>query len=115
MMNRVVLVVILVPLALLLVTLAVANRALVPFTLDPFNPGNPALTISLPFFVWLFLAGGLGVFFGGCATWLKQGHYRRLARSREREAETLRRNQAPAVPLAPIQPAISNRIALSKP
>lgn len=114
MMNRIVLVVILVPLALVLVTLAVANRELVAFTLDPFNPGNPALTISLPFFVWLFLAGALGVFFGGCATWLKQGHYRRLARLREREAEALRRNAPPAVPPPPaVQPA-PGRLALAK-
>ena len=56
MYNRFVLIVVFVPLAIILVALAVANRGLVDFTLDPFNPGNPALTLKLPLFVYLFLA-----------------------------------------------------------
>ena len=46
MYNRFVLIVIFVPLAIILIALAVANRELVAFTLDPFNPGNPALTLT---------------------------------------------------------------------
>ncbi len=111
MLNRLVLVVIFVPLAILLVTLAVANRALVPFTIDPFQPGNPALTLSLPFFVWLFAALGLGVVIGGCATWLRQGHYRRLARVREREAAVLRDQVVKTPPLYHPTP-LSGRPAL---
>jgi uncharacterized integral membrane protein len=98
MLNRIVLVVILVPLAVLLVTLAVANRELVSFTLDPFNPGSAGLTLTLPFFIWLFLALGIGILIGSAATWLRQGHYRRLAKHRGREAETLRREQAANAP-----------------
>lgn len=90
MLNRIVLVVVLVPLAVVLIALAVANRTAVPFTLDPFNPGNPGLTISLPLFVWLLAALALGVIVGSAATWLRQGRYRRIARQREREAERLR-------------------------
>ena len=56
MYNRFVLIVVFVPLAIILIALAVANRELVAFTLDPFNPGNPALTLKLPLFVFLFLA-----------------------------------------------------------
>ena len=51
MYNRFVLIVIFVPLAIILIALAVANRAPVAFTIDPFNPGNPALTLQLPLFV----------------------------------------------------------------
>lgn len=87
MLNRLVIVVVLVPLAVVLIALAVANRTAVPFTLDPFNPGNPGLTISLPLFVWLFAALALGVIVGSAATWLRQRHYRRIARRREREAQ----------------------------
>jgi uncharacterized integral membrane protein len=90
MTNRIILVVIFVPLAIVLVALAVANRELVPFTLDPFHPGNPALTIELPLFVFLFLALLVGVLIGSAATWLKQGRYRRLARDREKEVRSLR-------------------------
>lgn len=101
MLNRVVLVVVLVPLAIVMIALAVANRAPVPFTLDPFNPGNPGLTVSLPLFVWLLAALALGVFVGGAATWMRQGRYRRIARQHIREAERLREasdSNMPAVP-----------------
>jgi len=90
MLNRLVLIAIIVPLAIVLIALAVANRAPVAFTLDPFNPGNPALTLQLPLFVLLFAAAAIGLLLGSFATWVKQGHYRKLARQRGAEAETLR-------------------------
>ena len=106
MLNRFVLVVVVVPLAIILVALAVANREAASFTMDPFNPGNPALTLQAPLFVLLFVALGLGVIVGSLATWLKQGRYRKIARQRSQEAEALRqaavradaRPQAPALP-----------------
>jgi len=97
MVNRIVLVAIVVPVAIVLIALAVANRAWVPFTLDPFNPGNPALTIQLPLFVFLFAAIAIGVVIGSFATWLRQGRYRRLARQRSAEAESLRAAQKQAL------------------
>jgi hypothetical protein len=90
MINRLVVIAIVVPIAIVLIALAVANRSITPFTLDPFNPGNPGLTVHLPLFVLLFAAGALGMIVGSFATWLKQGHYRRLARQRALEAENLR-------------------------
>ncbi|RUV62497.1 MAG: DUF1049 domain-containing protein, partial [Mesorhizobium sp.] len=54
MFNRLMLIVVFVPLAVILIALAVANRDPVAFTLDPFNPGNPALTMTLPLFIFLF-------------------------------------------------------------
>ena len=90
MYNRFLLIIVFVPLAIILVALAVANRELVAFTLDPFNPGNPALTLKLPLFVFLFLALVVGLVVGSAATWLKQGRYRRLARQREQEVRSLR-------------------------
>ena len=98
MFNRFVLIVVFVPLAVLLIALAVANRELVAFTLDPFNPGNPRLTLSLPLFIFLFLALAVGMIVGSLATWVKQGRYRKLARQRGVEAENLRQvvNRAPS-------------------
>ena len=93
MINRIVLVAIVVPIAIVVIALAVANRGWVPFTLDPFHPGNPALTIQLPLFVFLFVALALGVLLGSFATWLKQGRYRRLAKLRGAEASALRTAQ----------------------
>ena len=83
MLNRLVTVLILIPLAIVLIALAVANRAPVAFTIDPFNPGNPGLTLSLPLFVPLFAALALGLVIGSLATWLRQGRYRKAARRRE--------------------------------
>ena len=80
MLRRLTLLFIILPAAIMLVALAVANRGTVDFTLDPFHPCNPALTFSLPLFVWLFAAMAIGVALGGAATWLKQGRYRKQAR-----------------------------------
>jgi uncharacterized integral membrane protein len=91
MLSRLLLIVLVVPLAVVLVALAVANRHGVSFTMDPFNPGNPALTMQAPLFVLLFLALALGMLVGSFATWLRQGRYRKLARQRGHEAEMLRR------------------------
>ena len=73
MFNRFILVVVFVPLAIILIALAVANRGPVAFTLDPFHPGNPALTLNLPLFIFLFLALAIGMVVGSLATWVKQG------------------------------------------
>src|SRR5258705_2500260 len=82
MFNRFMLIVVFVPLAVILIALAVANRELVAFTLDPFNPGNPALTLTLPLFIFLFLALAIGMIVGSLAAWVKQSRYRKLARQR---------------------------------
>ena len=90
MLNRIVIALVVVPVAIILIALAVANRAPAVFTIYPFNPGNPALTLQLPLFVMLFLALGLGMVIGSLATWWKQGRYRKEAKARSREVETLR-------------------------
>jgi len=98
MLNRFMLIVVFVPLAVILVALAVANRSAVSFTLDPFNPGTPGLTWQLPLFVIIFAAIALGMVVGSVATWLKQGRYRKLARQRSQEAETLKQAATARVP-----------------
>jgi uncharacterized integral membrane protein len=110
MLNRFVLIVVFVPLAIVLIALAVANREPVAFTVDPFNPGNPALTLTLPFFIFLFAALALGMIVGSVATWVRQGRYRRLARQRGVEAESLRQAVArpPAAPQGPALPKPTN-------
>jgi uncharacterized integral membrane protein len=87
MVNRLILIIVLVPLGIILIALAVANRAPTAFTLDPFNPGNPALTIQMPLFFLLFAALLAGMLVGSFATWFRQGRYRKLARQRGLEAQ----------------------------
>jgi uncharacterized integral membrane protein len=111
MFNRIVLNVVFVPLAIILIALAVANREPVAFTLDPFNPGNPALTLTLPLFIYFFLVLAVGVIIGSAVTWLRQGRYRKLARQRGIEAESLRQ----AIKTPPTQPRGERHDALPGP
>lgn len=89
MMRRLVTVFIIVPIAAVLVALAVANRGPVDFTFDPFNPGNPLLSVRLPLFVYIFGAMAVGLVLGSMATWFGQGRYRREARVKAAEVRKL--------------------------
>jgi uncharacterized integral membrane protein len=106
MIKRILTIVVLVPVAIVLIALAVANRTFVPFTLNPFDPGDPGLTLSLPLFVFLFIALLVGVLIGSAATWLRQGRYRKMARRHAEEARTLRDEAVQARPPA-IRPSLS--------
>ncbi|MFV0294679.1 MAG: hypothetical protein ACK5JT_00980 [Hyphomicrobiaceae bacterium] len=86
MLKRLVRLLIAFPVALLLITLAVSNREQVRMVLDPFRPDQPALSIELPFYVYLFSALVIGVIAGGLATWFGQSHWRKVARHRSQDA-----------------------------
>ncbi|MCL8380798.1 MULTISPECIES: lipopolysaccharide assembly protein LapA domain-containing protein [Xanthobacter] len=73
------------PLAILAIALAVANRKPVVLSLDPFAPDHPALSVTLPLFAIIFAAVIVGVIAGGVVTWARQGRYRREARAARRE------------------------------
>jgi hypothetical protein len=104
MIRKIVAAVILVPLALLIIAFAVANRELVVVSLDPFDKVHPALSLELPLFVLILVLVIGGVVVGGIAAWLRQGRWRRAARLAEAEArelraevEKLKRSMGPAV------------------
>ena len=78
---------ILLPVGILLVVLSVANRQPVVLALNPFNPQDVQLSLSAPFFVFLFVALILGMVIGSLATWFSQGRHRKRARVQSREAE----------------------------
>lgn len=82
------------PLGLILVAFAVANRHFVTVSFDPFISNDPALAITLPLFLLLILVAALGVLAGGCAVWFGQRHWRRAARRNEAEARAARRELA---------------------
>ncbi len=100
MLNRLITVVILVPAAIVLIALSVANRGPVAFSIDPFSADNPAMTMSLPLFVLLFAALILGLLIGGIATWLGQHKYRKAAKRTQSEANMLRSKAEAAKPAA---------------
>jgi uncharacterized integral membrane protein len=74
------------PLGIILVAIAVSNRQPVDLILDPFRPETPALSIQLPFYIYLMTALVLGVVLGGLATWMGQSRWRQTARSQGRRA-----------------------------
>ncbi len=77
---------ILVPLGLIFVVFAVANRHFVTVSFDPFNATDPTLAVSLPLFVLIIAVAIVGVVAGGCATWFGQRRWRRAARQHEADA-----------------------------
>ncbi|AWL92600.1 MULTISPECIES: lipopolysaccharide assembly protein LapA domain-containing protein [Bradyrhizobium] len=81
---------IVIPLGLILVAFAVANRHFVTVSFDPFIANDPSLSVTLPLFLLLILVAALGVFAGGSAVWLGQRRWRRAARRHETDSRVAR-------------------------
>ena len=77
---------IIIPLALILIIFAVANRHFVTVSFDPFNATTPAVAVQMPLFALIIAVAILGVIAGGLATWFGQRHWRRSARRHEADA-----------------------------
>ena len=86
MSRKIINLLVLLPLGIVLIVLSVANRQPVSLALNPFRPDDGLLSVSAPFFVFLFLAAIIGVLIGSFATWLAQGKHRKRARVEAREA-----------------------------
>ena len=111
MFRKVLAAVILVPLAIVIIAFAVANRQAVTVSFDPFSATAPAYAASLPLFVLIFIVLIVGVIVGGIAAWLRQGSWRQAARKLdadvrelhdELEAIRVRFGTAPAPPPQPV-------------
>ena len=85
---------VLIPLGLIFVVFAVANRHLVTVSFDPFNSSDPSAGVTLPLFVVIIAVAIVGVVAGGCATWFRQRHWRRAARQHEADARQARAHLA---------------------
>ena len=90
MIRKIVLAVVLIPLAIVVVALAVANRQVVTVSFDPFSRTDPAVLLRAPLFVEVFILVIAGVIIGGVASWLRQSKWRRAARQREAELRAAR-------------------------
>ena len=93
MVKRIVGWVVLVPLSLVLILFALANRQLTVVNFNPFVPPS-ALTapgVGMPLFLVIFGVLLFGVVAGGVATWFAQGTIRRDKRQWQREAQRLGR------------------------
>jgi uncharacterized integral membrane protein len=76
---------ILVPIAVVLILFAVANRQWTAVSLDPFSGDSPVLAVHLPLFLAILLTLIFGVAVGGVAAWIGQRKWRRAARRLEAE------------------------------
>jgi uncharacterized integral membrane protein len=81
---------VLIPLGLIFIVFAVANRHLVTVSFDPFNSTDPSVSVRLPLFVLIIAVAILGVVAGGSATWFRQRRWRRAARQHEADARQAR-------------------------
>ena len=93
-----------VPIALLLVALAVANHDLVKLSLDPTGDGGSS--VWLPLYLVIYLAFILGLIVGSLATWAS-GVRRRIRKRREdkeRAQEERTPDRAPTLPQRPTVP-----------
>ncbi len=88
-MRKLVTAFILVPLLIVLVMFAVANRQLVTISIDPFDSEHPAYALKAPLFILIFALVGAGAIIGGISTWFGQHKWRSRARRAEREARAL--------------------------
>jgi uncharacterized membrane protein YidH (DUF202 family) len=90
MIRKLVSALVLVPLAIVLIAFAVANRQIIQVSLDPFDQTNPALSIRLPLFALILIVIIAAVIVGGIAAWLRQSKWRRAARLAQAQARELR-------------------------
>ena len=107
MLRRIVTMLIVVPLAVVIIAFAVANRQSVTVSFDPFSATSPAYAATLPLFVLIFVLLILGVLVGGVAAWIGQTRWRRTARKLDgevrvlhQELDAIRRRFAPEPPAA---------------
>jgi len=93
MLRRVVGWVVLVPLCVVLIVFALANRQLVVVNFNPLVPSEALTTpgVGVPLFLVLFTVLLVGVVLGGVATWFAQSQHRRDERAWRRESERLNR------------------------
>jgi uncharacterized integral membrane protein len=113
MVRKIVTVLILLPVVLSIVLFAVANRAPVMVSLDPFINDPPMFSAAVPLFLLVLLVLITGVILGGVSAWMRQSRWRRRARrlagelkAARTQTETLRRQLDTA-----IQPRPSGSIA----
>src|SRR5829696_3527029 len=82
----------LLPLSILLIVFALANRQLVVVNFNPLTPVDAlnAPGFGMPLFFVIYAVLLIGVLLGGVATWFAQGHHRIEKRRFRRESERLR-------------------------
>ena len=87
MLKRLLILLIVVPIAVVVIWLAVTNRQPIPVFVPPDVGGQPLFSFQVPLFIGFFATLFVGMMIGSLTTWLKQGKHRKAARVRKAEAE----------------------------
>jgi uncharacterized integral membrane protein len=89
MLRKIVTAIVVIPLLIVVVGFAVANRQAVTVSFDPFSSADPAYAVTLPLFVIIFVLLIVGVIIGGAAAWMRQSSWRRSARRLDAQVRDL--------------------------
>ena len=90
MLRKILNVLVVLPLAIVLIVFAVANRHIVTLSFDPLDSSDATWGVSLPLFIVIIAFTMLGLVVGGIVTWVGQRRWRRAARLHETEARNAR-------------------------
>ena len=77
------------PVAIIVISFAVANRQWTRLSLDPFSSTSPFLTIEMPLWALFIFGVFIGLIMGWAMCWFAQGKHRKLARERRSEITRL--------------------------
>ena len=77
------------PLGIIVVALAVANRQIIVVSIPPQVGDAPLYSFSLPLFALLFATLFVGMLLGSFATWLTQARHRKQARQQKQQADKM--------------------------
>lgn len=88
-MKRLVGLLIFVPIGIIVVALAVANRQIITVSIPPQVGDAPLYSFSLPLFALLFATLFVGMLLGSFATWLTQARHRKQARQQKQQADKM--------------------------
>ena len=113
---------VIVPVAVVLLMFAFANRHLVTVSFDPFAGNDVAgPSITAPLFILLILAIGVGVILGGLSGWFRLAKLKRALRETRAEADEarieaarLRREMLVNPPAASTAPATSSALVVRR-
>lgn len=89
MFRKIITAIVVIPLLIVVVGFAVANRQAVTVSFDPFSSANPAYAVTLPLFIIVFVLLIVGVIIGGVASWMRQASWRRSARRLDAQVREL--------------------------
>lgn len=91
-----------IPVVVIVVAFAVANRRWETLSFDPFSTDAPFAAIDLPLWLLFFVGIFVGILVGWISSWLAQGKWRKAARESRSEVSRLNRELSELQRQAPV-------------